>query len=644
MYIKCVITNSPAKPQGLTPVGALSAGRSVYMNIEEAAYVLKFKNDRVIYIFGQVFYIWNKTNDTVKKVISVKQLSAIFDAQPLNDVIAGVEGQYIGVEVDGRKGAVRFFSDRYAREDSFYTAVDGNFYLGADLDLIFKYIAPQYDQRMLAHLFSVYGWYTPKGLTIYKNVFQLKVGETLTVSNKGVTSAVMDFKPLPIKDYGEKDLQRYYQTLSDSIETRLPRNKKDVWVSSSSGWDSSVILGMLVDKLGSKRVKMMTGSMQYSGKTGLINRFEIDKIKAIGGFYGIKPNTVNLDFKNKSAIGFWKKITPNMKSKQMYSLTGFNFSRIAHAIADIDGQDQVVFNGETSDSFHNFGFSQFATFFHTVKSFTEYGDKMNCYLYGPTFFKKVINGEHEKDKVFQIFTKMMPSVTFDNQWPNRAKQLESYLLPLFYGGPRVPFARTMDNPILNQAAAQSITTFPFGEYMPQIIKGMNDKNMYSWIIYMYASLHAQGSTVGMQKHAMHASGHEWRAVFNDYRVIDLLSSAPESWGRGLDFNHTKYPLKWAAKNKIKFPYELLEQGPHSYLYDVMEGFSLIAEIMYRSGFTGYYKEILQTRGYRQIFDGAYFNMPYMDRLVDDYLSGKEAKGSDFNNLFTLITLTSVGLY
>ena len=127
-------------------------------------------------------------------------------------------------------------------------------------------------------------------------------------------------------------------------------------------------------------------------------------------------------------------------------------------------------------------------------------------------------------------------------------------------------------------------------------------------------------------------------------MIEFLSKAPEDWGRGLDFNNTKYPLKWVAKNKIKFPYELLNEGPHSYLYDVIEGFSLIAEITYRSGCSELFKEKLSSKKYKNILNDEYFNIDYIDSLVKEYLMGKEVKGNHFNNLVSLITLCSTGWY
>ena len=134
---------------------------------------------------------------------------------------------------------------------------------------------------MLAHMFSVYGWYTPKGLTIYKNVRQMKVGEIIAVSGSGISSEMIKFKPLEIEDYSDRDLETYYKILRESVVSRANQSGK-TWVSSSSGWDSSLILGLLVNEFGSRNIGMITGSMKYSEGTDVINKFEINKIKKIG--------------------------------------------------------------------------------------------------------------------------------------------------------------------------------------------------------------------------------------------------------------------------------------------------------------------------------------------------------------------------
>lgn len=635
MFISINVTRNTNSLDGKENTG-------IVWDLSAADISLQLTNGSQVYLFGQLFY-W-RSGSGIRKQISTAFLKNIFSSYQLEDVISRLEGQYVGVCVSSTNGKAQFFSDRYARMDCFYAYERGKFYLSSDLEEIFRYIRPEYDQRMLSHLFLVYGWYAPKGHTIYKNVKRLKVGEILTVNKDGLSSQFVPFKPLLIEDRGPAQLDEYYKCLQDSIETRVGSDTDKIWVSSSSGWDSSLIIGMLVDMYGAKRVRMMSGSMHYSKEAGIINKFEVDKINKIGKFYGIKPEFVGFDFINKNFAKEWKRVMPFLKSRHMYTYTGYSFTKLASAIGRLSGPGQIVFNGETSDSFHNFGFSQFATFFHTCKSFTELADKMNCYLYGPSFLKKVFNGDYQKDKVFQIFQKMSGEVAFDSQWKDRASMLESYLLPLFYGGPRLPFARTMDNSVLTPVARKQVRAFPFREYMPEVLKGVNEKNIYAWIIHLYHSFHSQGSTVNILKHGMEHGGHQWRYPFNDLRLIEVLSQAPESWGRGLDFNHTKHPIKWVAQNKIKFPYDLLQEGPHSYLYDVIEGFSLLAEITYRSGATAYFKEVLRERPYKAIFDSGYFDFVYLDRLVKGYLSEKEVRGIDFTNLVSLITFCITGWY
>lgn len=640
IYIKSV---SSQEDNLLDKFITLKNGKNIFANTKEASITLELKNDNKLYIFGDIFYHLTD-NGEIKLIDSNSKgyLSKLFSESSLKEVIESLEGQYIGLLVDMKTGVLQLFCDRYSRLDTFYFVADGDFYFATDLDFIFKYTKPEYNQKMLAHLFSVYGWYTPKGLTIYENVKQLKVGEIMTLSDRGIESELIDFKPLDIEDYGDEKLEIYYKILRESVIARANKNGK-TWVSSSSGWDSTMLTSLLVDELDPKNVGMLVGSMHYSDKVEVINKFEINKIEKIGKFFGIVPEIVEFDFKSSKASDLWIKVLPYYRSKHMYSYTTYSFNKLSDRLKNLAGSTTIL-NGETADSFHNFGFSQFVTFFHTVKSFTEYADKMNCYLYGPTFFKKALDGSFHKDKVFQIFKKLNENSDFSLDISKTEDVIESYLFPIFYGSPRIPFARTYRNPALTSKGQQSIYHFPFREYMPEVLSTISEKNIYSWIIYLYHSFHSQGSTVNTQKHAMELNGHKWGMPFNDIRLIDFLSRAPEKWGRGLELNNTKFPLKWVARNKIKFPYELLSEGPHSYLYDVIEGFSLMAEITYRSGVTEFFKDKLKDRTYRDILNNEYFDLNYLDGLVTDFLNGKEAVGSDFNNLSSLITLSVTEWY
>ena len=360
IYLK--VEDNGISDQGLDNVVSFRNGRNVNANLKDASFRLELKANKYVYLFGDVFY-YIKSDGNIKLIDkdSKNYLKKIFSEQTLKNVISHLEGQYIGLYVDTSKHLVRIFSDRYARIDCFYVYKDSDFYFATDLDYIFSELKPEYDQKMLAHLFSVYGWYTPKGFTIYENVKQLQVGEIITLSKSGMSSEIMEFKPLEIQEYADKELEAYYTILRESIIARANHNGA-TWVSTSSGWDSSIILGILVDEFGSRNVRTLAGSMNYSEGTEVINKFEINKIKKIGEYYGIKPVFVDLDFKSKTAVEYWKKSLPFYKARHIYTYVTFNFSKLSDGFADVAGKGQIVFNGEVSDSFHNFGFSQFTTF------------------------------------------------------------------------------------------------------------------------------------------------------------------------------------------------------------------------------------------------------------------------------------------
>lgn len=635
-----------------TPIGdtdlkeavVLADGRGLYANLDEAACCLELDSDRHVYLFGEVFY--HIVGDCEIKVVEARNgeyLAKIFRENKLEDVIGRLEGQYIGLFADAAKRSARLFSDRYARLDCFYACDGSDFFLATDLDFLFDHIRPEYDQVMLGHIFCTYGWYTPKGLTIYKNVKQLRVGEIITLSGAEPQFNEMEFRPAEIEEYTEDHLEVYYKLLREAVVSRAGNTGK-VWVSSSSGWDSSMILGLLIDEFGPDKVGMITGCMKYSDETEIINKFEVEKTRKIGAFYGLSPELVDFDLRGTAASDYWGSIVPYYKSRHMYAYAAYNFTRLSDALRDIAGDRCLVFNGETSDSFHNFGFSQFTTFFHTRKPFTEYADKMNCYLYGPSFLKKVLDGSYEKDSVYQIFRRMRDGVEYCAGDGSRASTIERFLFPFFYGSPRVPFAATYKNRSLTDAGQQAELSFPYRRFMPEVLAGINETNIYSWLIYLYHSFHSQGGSVNVHKHAMEYNGHAWRMPYDDYRLVQFLSRAPESWGRGLELNNTKYPLKWVARSKISFPYELLDEGPHSYLYEVTEGFSLFHQTIYKSGMTDLFKSSVGERKYKNILDDAFFDLAYLDRLVDGYLSGKEVRGQDFGNLTSLIILAMTGWY
>ena len=92
---------------------------------------------------------------------------------------------------------------------------------------------------------------------------------------------------------------------------------------------------------------------------------------------------------------------------------------LANAATKIINKDkEVIFAGEISDGAHNFGFSQYATMFHPTYEFREYADKMASYLFGPTFLKRIVDGDYKLDPKYVLIN--------DPKLPNPSKQEPLY--------------------------------------------------------------------------------------------------------------------------------------------------------------------------------------------------------------------------
>ncbi len=643
MELRLIISREDVEAPGLQR-REIGPGVLLYFDPDSADLTFQLANDRQVYLWGDVFYLLDGDGTPLTRDLKAN-LQRSFETQTLEKALQNIEGTFIGILVDPRTSRVELFSDSFARIDCFYAETGRGLVVSTTLDPIFERVAPQYDQLMLAHFFSMYGWNPPKSHTIYSNVQRLSVGEIISFSSSGLSKRSIEWRPESYGDYGPQDLEKYYQALRTSVISRADQSGVN-WVWFSGGWDTSAILAILIDEFGTDKVQQIIGRMNFSSKTGpaIMNVFELEKAERICAFYGIKPNFVDFDLTNPDTAKYVERGLPYFRARHVYNNGGNNFMRLSDGIVNIAGKGHTVFNGDASDSFHNFGFCQYHNVVHPKKGFQEYIDKMSTYLWGPTFFSRVLDDTYQSDTAYQIIRKLYEGPSFDSTFSSREEKIQSFLLPFFYGGPRIPFTRTVENPILRPGTLGQLRNYPFGQYMPQVIGSLTPENIYSWLCHLYHHFHCQGSTMGVVKTALNYNEHRWRSPFHDLGVVGMLSRAPESWGRGLELNNTKYPLKWVCRNKLKFPYEVMEEGHHCYLYEVSEEISPAAEALYRSGLTPLLKDSVKSRSYRDILSPEAFDLDYMDRLVDDYLNGAERVGADFLNTFSLVNLCATGWY
>jgi hypothetical protein len=384
--------------------------------------------------------------------------------------------------------------------------------------------------------------------------------------------------------------------------------------------------------------------MKYAERSGVINQFEIDRAQAIADYFGdraqaiadyfgVKLDTIEFDYWRRGPEDM-DRLRPFLRSHQLSNMAVLNHAILAEYVAQrSDGE--AVFAGEISDGVHNLGFSQFTTIFHPVLEFREYSDKMASYLFGPTFLGLLWDDKFQNDPVYNLLRGRLGESVFDEPAPDQTGRTRQLLASFFLRPNRIPLWSLRNMNLLTEKGRECYSGEMEVSYLAKPAAEATADTLYSWYLHLYNSFHWQGSTVATLALTAKHYGLDMGLPFWDSRLQEFLAAMPESWGRGLDLKPTKYPLKWMLEHYV---------GPHSYLYDVDPSFSHAAEIMYGSAFVPYFKNLLQSRPYRDLLSSDMFDLAYIDGLVDRYLEGSETRGAELNDLAPICWLSAIGWY
>jgi hypothetical protein len=562
------------------------------------------------------------------------------DGMSLTDLVNQLEGRFLIIVV-APDGSCRARADRFAKVEAFVQKTKNGVTLASDLSML-----PEdpslggFDQASLAHMMTYYGYCPPKRHTIYKDVKRLGVGDTAVLQGGAFEVETDSFVPLATEEYGELEHQKYVDIFLDHL--RIAGSSEGNIVYLSSGWDSTAILAGLVYVFGASKVRGVIGRMRYSERSGVCNQIEIDKAQKMAEYFGVKLDMVDFEYVDKGPE-FFQSTCSVMRAHQMYSVNALTHGKLAEFTQSLSNGNEVVFAGEISDGAHNLGFSQYATIFHPSYGFREYSDKMASYLFGPTFLSLLQKGEHEKDPIFNLFSSRLEGVKFDAVDPDPEKRTMQLLTSFFLRNGRTPFWSLENSRLLTSEGGSFYTEEMQREYLKEAAENATPKTIYSWYLHLYNSFHWQGSTV--RTLSVLGDTYELKTDFPywDGGLQKFLSAMPEEWGRGLDLNPTKYPLKWMLKNKIDYPYDL-QKGPHSYTYDVDHSFNHYEEIFCHSKMKPFLQKAISGKPYHQILSPDVFDLEYIDGLVDDYLENKALAVASIADLAPVVLLSYIGWY
>jgi hypothetical protein len=551
-----------------------------------------------------------------------------------------LEGSYVVVLVDPENGTCRVVADAFGQIDLYYQDRADGAAIATNLDLLPKAANDgAYDQIALAHALTVYGCRPAKCQTLYSDVRRVGVDETVAIRDGRFELEPRPFRPVAAGAFDERELREYGELLLEAVRLRGSIDGNVVYL--SSGWDSTAILACLVHLFGSRRVRAVIGRMTYADRSGVINQFELDRARAVADFFGVSLEIVEFDYCRRGPE-IVEQLRPLFRSHHIASLTGINHALLAECTARTGQANESVFAGEISDGAHNLGFSQFVTIFHPVLEFREYSDKMASYLFGPTALRLLKSGKFESDPIYQLFRSRAAADAFEAPGPEHARAGQ-LLASFFLRSNRLPLWSLKNVAMLTEHGREAYQNTMAPLYLDEAAREATPETLYSWYLHLYNSFHWQGSTVATLALTARAQGLRPALPFWDGRVQNFLSAMPESWGRGLDLNPTKYPLKWMLKHRIRYPMHL-QVGPHSYLYDIDPGFSHSAEVLYGSTLGHSFKSALRARDYRNVLSPEVFHLPYIDAVVDRYLTGTEVRGSELNDLMALSLATAFGWF
>lgn len=543
------------------------------------------------------------------------------------------EGRFLVIQIGSE---VSVWNDNFGRYDAYWIndELNNRFCICSSLEYIpDDFDKGDLDQLALAQMLSIYGSRPLKKQTLSQRIKRLGVNERLIIQNDTFNIKRLEFHPSNVfsKDSLSK-LDEYSDSFIEAVRSRASATQNIVFL--SSGWDSTSILAVLVHLFGPSNIDCVIGKMHYTDRSGIINSFELERAKKITDYYKVRLHIVDLDYR-KNAKKLTEEVKPLLKKHCFGNITGFNHYLITKGAKKIAKKGASVFVGEISDGAHNFGFSQYFSIFHPAShSFREYSDKMATYLFGPTFLKQLINQKHEEDPVWKIFQLYSKGILFDNVNKGHDNVSFQLLSTFFLSGGRIPLYSKKNSKILTEYGANKFMEYGEKTYLNNFKDKITYDNLYSIYLHLYNSFHWQGGTVATLEYICDEFNLDCHLPFLDSKLIELLSEMPESWGRGLDINNTKFPLKWMLKNKIDYPMDL-QEGPHSYTYDVDPNFSHAAELVNASSFREIYTKALSNPDFIKKFDSKIFNIRYIESIINRYTSGDEMKGDDITNILNL---------
>jgi asparagine synthetase B (glutamine-hydrolysing) len=615
------------------------AGKPLSVETNERAFVIEVDGVK-LFLEGEFYYSKDGLQNTC---ITSENLPSIITSLVRNhgiDCLAKhLEGSYVCCWADLSGSKAGFFGDNLNRVPTYYSKQGDSISISTDLkDLASK--------RRGLDQFSLYSYlllgYSAARDTFYSGVKRLASDEFFVISNEGI-DLKLERSPIKIEAYSQKDLYRYDDIFTNAVDSRAATNNV---VMNSGGWDSTSILYKLTESQPKGAVSAAVFDVVLPDGQSF-NSYEVDKATRIGKYYGIQTERAEIDYSDQSLIDYWISHLDVLRNTHTYFW--LHHLKIGDMIGTTAKSGTRVFNGEASDSIHNFGFSQFVSVNYDNMQLREIADKGKSYLYGPSFFEGIDNQQNPEDKIYNFFKSYYGKEKFvDTESLTSNERRKSYFEAFMLSYPRIPFAKWQIE-VARDSLQHDFASFMNAEYFSDMVEQCRPETLYYWLLQLYRRFHFNSYQIGITQVALQPHQLHCAMPFLDSQLLDYMYRMPEDWGRGLELRTTKYPLRFLAEHKWRMPLDILmEKGPHSYIAEGDRRWSysggtwnIYCEIMYKSVLSNYFKSVFQATKVEEIFDSTLFDVDKLRSIVEGYVAGEE-RPSDVTMLFRLAILFSIG--
>ena len=607
----------------------LSLNSFVKINSTEKLSIINYKKKKFI-VIGKIEGIY--INNKLQKSQNFLNIISRYKNSDTKDLVNFMEGRFIVIEIM-KFNKIQIYQDKFGKYDLFYLKNNKNLYISNNFKLIVNEDNKKIDVSATTLMLTSYSTRPAKKDTIFKNIKRLGVSERIIVKKDKINLLADTFVPSKSENYPDHKIDDYFEILKDYFLNNDKEKNKIIFM--SSGFDSSFVTALLTKLFNRKTIFGVTCMHKFNSRSGVYNRFEIQRVKKLSKFYGIKTFFIDVNFKDH-----FEKMSEeisDISSKRML------FSQVAtymHHVLSLKSRKldlgKSLYCGEISDGMHNMGFSQLiSSTANPAHGFREYEDKKTNYIYSPTFQNSILKNDFFNDHIFSEYFKKNNYRIQKKKFKNYKELAIEIFNNLFLSNKRLLLDKNKPA-LINDSLFSNYKKYYFDNYF-KFVKITNPTQFYSAVQYLYNSFHWQGSTISTMSHFPDELNLKMHFPFWNIEIQNFTNKMPENWGRGLELRPTKFPLKESFKKYLSYP-SYLEEGPHSYMYDINEFVSSHTELIINKKTRRYILKILNKYHPLDFLDNLNFNHNLINKHIKEYSKGNEK--FTFNNCNTIWNLYS----